>query len=35
VQNAQPGLPMARVATLDDALAALADLRAGRAPASC
>jgi PDZ domain-containing protein len=35
VQNAQPGLPMARVATLDDALAALADLRAGRTPESC
>ena len=35
VRNAQPGLPMARVATLDDALAALADLRAGRTPPSC
>ena len=33
--NAQPGLPMARVATLDDALTALADLRAGRTPAPC
>lgn len=33
--NAQPGLPMARVASLDDALAALADLRAGRTPAPC
>jgi PDZ domain-containing protein len=33
--NAQPGLPMAKVATLDDALTALADLRAGRTPASC
>ena len=35
VANAQPGLPMARVATLDDALTALADLRAGRTPAPC
>ena len=34
-QNAQPGLPMAKVATLDDALAALADLRAGKLPPSC
>ncbi|MCU1618221.1 MAG: Conserved secreted protein of unknown function, putative domain [Modestobacter sp.] len=33
--NAQPGLPMAKVATLDDALTALADLRAGKTPASC
>jgi PDZ domain-containing protein len=33
--NAQPGLPTARVATLDDALTPLADLRAGRTPASC
>nr|WP_211661554.1 S16 family serine protease [Modestobacter muralis] len=33
--NAQPGLPMARVATLDDALTALGDLRAGRTPAPC
>ncbi len=31
----QPGLPMARVATLDDALTALSDLRAGRTPAGC
>ena len=30
-----PGVPMARVATLDDALDALADLRAGRTPESC
>lgn len=30
-----PGFPLARVATLDDALAALADLRAGRTPAQC
>ncbi|WP_369139911.1 YlbL family protein [Modestobacter versicolor] len=35
LQNLQPGLPTARVATLDDALTALADLRAGRTPASC
>jgi PDZ domain-containing protein len=35
VQNAQPGLPMAKVATLDDALTALADVRAGKAPVSC
>jgi Lon-like protease len=35
VANAQPGLPMARVATLDDALTALADQRAGRTPAPC
>jgi PDZ domain-containing protein len=35
VQNAQPGLPMAKVATLDDALTALADLRAGKTPPSC
>ncbi|WP_369131082.1 YlbL family protein [Modestobacter roseus] len=33
--NAQPGLPMAEVATLDDALQALADLRAGRTPDPC
>jgi Lon-like protease len=33
--NAQPGLPLAKVATLDDAVAALADLRAGRTPPSC
>jgi PDZ domain-containing protein len=30
-----PGIPMARVATLDDALQALADLDAGRTPAGC
>jgi PDZ domain-containing protein len=30
-----PGVPMARVATLDDALDALADLGAGRTPAGC
>jgi Lon-like protease len=35
VANAQPGLPIAKVASLDDALTALADLRAGRTPASC
>jgi PDZ domain-containing protein len=33
--NVQPDLPMARVASLDDALTALADLRAGRTPAPC
>jgi PDZ domain-containing protein len=31
----QPGLALARVATLQDALDALADLRAGRTPESC
>ncbi|SFL68025.1 YlbL family protein [Geodermatophilus ruber] len=31
----QPGLTIARVATLDDALDALADLRAGRTPDAC
>jgi Lon-like protease len=31
----QPGLPLAKVATLDDALTALADVRAGRTPPSC
>jgi PDZ domain-containing protein len=35
VANAQPGLPMAKVADLGDALTALSDLRAGRTPASC
>jgi PDZ domain-containing protein len=30
-----PGFPMARVATLDDALKALADFEAGRTPAGC
>ena len=30
-----PGFPLAEVATLDDALEALADLRAGRTPAGC
>ncbi len=30
-----PGFPLARVATLDDALTALEDLRAGRTPAGC
>jgi PDZ domain-containing protein len=33
--NAQPGLALARVETLDDALTALADVRADRQPASC
>lgn len=32
---ADPGFPLARVATLDDALAALADFREGRTPAGC
>jgi Lon-like protease len=35
VRNAQPGLVMAEVATLDDALEALADLRAGKTPDPC
>jgi len=35
LQNAQPGLAMAKVATLDDALGALDDLRAGESPPSC
>jgi PDZ domain-containing protein len=30
-----PGFPLARVATLDDALKALADIKAGRTPAGC
>jgi PDZ domain-containing protein len=30
-----PGFPLARVATLDDALTALADFEAGRTPAGC
>jgi PDZ domain-containing protein len=30
-----PGFPLARVATVDDALKALADFRAGRTPAAC
>ena len=34
-QNAQPGLPLAKVATLDDALKALTDFEAGRTPPSC
>ncbi|WP_207798483.1 YlbL family protein [Klenkia marina] len=33
--NAQPGLPMARVATLQDALTALATFRDGGTPAPC
>jgi PDZ domain-containing protein len=32
---ADPGFPLARVATLDDALDALADFHAGRTPAGC
>jgi Lon-like protease len=35
VRAPQPGLTLARVATLDDALNALADFRAGRTPATC
>lgn len=35
VQNAVPGLPLARVATLDDALKALEDVRANRQPTLC
>jgi PDZ domain-containing protein len=34
-QAPQPGLTMAKVADLDDALAALADVRAGRTPPTC
>jgi PDZ domain-containing protein len=33
--DAPAGLPLARVATLDDALTALSDFRAGRTPATC
>ncbi len=32
---ADPGFPLARVATLEEALEALADVRAGRAPEEC
>ncbi len=32
---ADPGFPLAKVATLDDALTALADFRAGRTPTEC
>ena len=32
---ADPGFPLAKVATLDDALKALADFEAGRTPAGC
>jgi Lon-like protease len=35
LQNPQPGLPMAKVATLHDALTALDDLRAGQTPPPC
>ena len=35
LRNPQPGLPMLRVATLDEALAALATLRAGGQPPRC
>jgi PDZ domain-containing protein len=34
-RNAQPGLLLARVGSLDDALTALDDLREGRTPAAC
>lgn len=35
VANPQPGLKLVKVSTLDDALAALTDLREGREPALC
>jgi PDZ domain-containing protein len=35
VANAQPGLPLVEVGTLDDALTALGDIRAGRGPRLC
>jgi PDZ domain-containing protein len=35
VENAVPGLPLAKVATLDDALAALTAVREGRQPTLC
>ena len=35
VANRQAGLPLVRVATLDDALAALAEIRAGKQPPLC
>ncbi len=35
VRAADPGFPLAKVASLDDALEALADLGAGRAPETC
>jgi PDZ domain-containing protein len=35
VAAADPGFPLAKVATLDDALEALADFGAGRAPETC
>ncbi|MGI5178825.1 YlbL family protein [Dactylosporangium sp. CA-152071] len=35
VANAQPGLPLIKVGTADEALAALEQLRAGRTPALC
>ena len=35
VRNPQPGLPMFRVATLDDGLAALEALRTGGDPTRC
>jgi PDZ domain-containing protein len=35
VANAQPGLPLVRVATLDEALAALEAIRGGQQPQLC
>jgi PDZ domain-containing protein len=35
VSNAQPGLPLVKVGTLDDALSALATIRAGGTPTLC
>jgi Lon-like protease len=35
LQAPQPNLPLAKVSDLDDALTALADVRAGRTPATC
>jgi Lon-like protease len=35
MQNPQPGLPLVKVSTLDDALNALEAVRAGRTPTLC
>jgi Lon-like protease len=35
VANLQPGLPLVKVTTLDDALAALSTLRSGGQPTLC
>jgi PDZ domain-containing protein len=35
VANAMPGLTLVEVATLDEALAALGDIRAGQTPKRC